>query len=269
MSDPVKVAVTPVASTVDNVEQSAYYVNKNNKIDLLIHLLRDKGVVSALVFSRTKHGADKIAKRLTLSGIAGDVIHSNKSQNARELALSRFKQGQSRVLVATDIVARGIDINELSHVINFDLPEVPEAYVHRIGRTARAGLGGNAVSFCDESGKEAPQRHRKAHRQENPRGLKPPLPAGGDGGRHRAKKRPASETIHRKPLFRQAAEPQHRLQIHPLRIGRQALIQVTETKHNPPPDMAAGFSLFRTYMTTARSKNLISSIDIHFTCIED
>lgn len=154
LNDPVKVVVTPVASTVDNVEQSAYYVNKGNKIDLLIHLLRDKGVVSALVFSRTKHGADKIAKRLTLSGIAGDVIHSNKSQNARELALSRFKEGQSRVLVATDIVARGIDIVELSHVINFDLPEVPEAYVHRIGRTARAGLGGNAVSFCDESEKK-------------------------------------------------------------------------------------------------------------------
>jgi ATP-dependent RNA helicase RhlE len=129
-------------------------VNKANKIDLLIHLLRGKSVVSALVFSRTKHGADKIAKRLTQAEIAGDVIHSNKSQNARELALSRFKEGQSRVLVATDIVARGIDIVELSHVINFDLPEVPEAYVHRIGRTARAGLGGNAMSFCDESEKK-------------------------------------------------------------------------------------------------------------------
>jgi ATP-dependent RNA helicase RhlE len=154
LTDPVKVVVTPVASTVENVEQSVYFVNKANKIDLLIHLLRGKSVVSALVFSRTKHGADKIAKRLTQAEIAGDVIHSNKSQNARELALSRFKEGQSRVLVATDIVARGIDIVELSHVINFDLPEVPEAYVHRIGRTARAGLGGNAVSFCDESEKK-------------------------------------------------------------------------------------------------------------------
>ncbi|HOO51806.1 MAG TPA: DEAD/DEAH box helicase, partial [Alphaproteobacteria bacterium] len=127
--DPVKVAVAPVSSTVDTVEQSVYFVNKQNKIPLLIHLLKDRTVVSALVFSRTKHGADKIARKLTQAGIAADVIHSNKSQNARQAALGRFKDGQSRVLVATDIVARGIDIDELSHVINFDLPEVPEAYV--------------------------------------------------------------------------------------------------------------------------------------------
>ena len=152
--DPVKVAVAPVSSTVDTVEQSVYFVNKQNKIDLLIHLLKDRTVVSALVFSRTKHGADKIARKLTQSGISADVIHSNKSQNARQAALGRFKDGQARVLVATDIVARGIDIDELSHVINFDLPEVPEAYVHRIGRTARAGLGGTAISFCDETEKK-------------------------------------------------------------------------------------------------------------------
>jgi ATP-dependent RNA helicase RhlE len=154
LNDPVKIAVAPVASTVDTVEQSVYFVNKHNKIPLLIHLLKDRSVASALVFSRTKHGADKIARKLTQSGVAADVIHSNKSQNARQSALERFKDGQSRVLVATDIVARGIDIDELSHVINFDLPEVPEAYVHRIGRTARAGLGGTAISFCDEPEKK-------------------------------------------------------------------------------------------------------------------
>ena len=152
--DPVKVAVTPVSSTVDTIKQSVYFVNKQNKIPLLIHLLKTKNVTSALVFSRTKHGADKIARKLKAAGIESDVIHSNKSQNARQLALARFKNGQSRVLVATDIVARGIDISELSHVVNFDLPEVAEAYVHRIGRTARAGLTGTAVAFCDEPEKK-------------------------------------------------------------------------------------------------------------------
>ena len=154
LNDPVRVAVAPVSSTVDTVEQSVYFVNKQNKIPLLIHLLKDRAMVSALVFSRTKHGADKIARKLTQAGITADVIHSNKSQNARQAALGRFKDGRSRVLVATDIVARGIDIDELSHVINFNLPEVPEAYVHRIGRTARAGLGGTAIAFCDEPEKK-------------------------------------------------------------------------------------------------------------------
>ncbi len=154
LTDPVRVAVTPVSSTVDNVSQSVYYVNKQNKINLLIHLLRDQSVVSALVFSRTKHGADKIERKLTQVGIAADVIHANKSQSARQAALGRFKSGESRVLVATDIVARGIDIDELSHVVNFDLPQVPEDYVHRIGRTARAGATGTAIAFCDETEKK-------------------------------------------------------------------------------------------------------------------
>lgn len=150
LKDPVKVTVTPVSSTVDLIEQSVYYVNKSNKTKLLVHLLHDESIRSALVFSRTKHGANKIEKYLQQAGVTCDVIHSNKAQNARQLALSRFKSGQSRVLVATDIVARGIDIDELSHVFNFDLPEVPEDYVHRIGRTGRAGFGGTAIAFCDE-----------------------------------------------------------------------------------------------------------------------
>lgn len=146
--DPVKVAITPVASTVEIVEQKIYYVDKVNKINLLIHLLKNREIISALVFSRTKHGADKIVKSLEKAGFKAQAIHGNKSQTARQLALKNFKERRTRILVATDIAARGIDIEELSHVINFDLPEVPETYVHRIGRTGRAGLGGTAISFC-------------------------------------------------------------------------------------------------------------------------
>lgn len=149
LKDPVRIAVTPVASTVESVEQSLYYVNKSNKTKLLIHLLKDAGIYSALVFTRTKHGANKLAEALREAGENCDVIHANKSQQARQQALARFKSGKSRILVATDIVARGIDIVELSHVINFDIPESPEDYVHRIGRTGRAGLGGTAISFSD------------------------------------------------------------------------------------------------------------------------
>ncbi|MBU3091886.1 DEAD/DEAH box helicase [Clostridium sp. CM028] len=151
--DPVKVAVTPVSSTIELIEQSVYFVDKKDKKPLLIHLLKDKSIVSALVFSRTKHGANKITKDLNNVGIEAQAIHGNKSQSARQLALNNFKSGITRVLVATDIAARGIDVDELSHVINFDLPNIPETYVHRIGRTGRAGLGGVALSFCDEEEK--------------------------------------------------------------------------------------------------------------------
>lgn len=147
--NPVKVAVTPVSSTIDLIEQAVYFVDKKDKKSLLIHLLKDKSIVSALVFSRTKHGANKITKDLNNEGIEAQAIHGNKSQSARQLALNNFKQGITRVLVATDIAARGIDVDELSHVINYDLPNIPETYVHRIGRTGRAGLGGVALSFCD------------------------------------------------------------------------------------------------------------------------
>ena len=149
LKNPVKIEITPVASTVDIIEQEVYYVDKGNKINLLIHLLKNKEIISALVFSRTKHGADKIVKSLEKAGLMAQAIHGNKSQNARQLALNNFKERKTRILVATDIAARGIDVEELSHVFNFDLPEVPETYVHRIGRTGRAGLGGIAISFCD------------------------------------------------------------------------------------------------------------------------
>ncbi len=147
--NPVKVEITPVSSTVDVIKQSIYMVDKGNKQKLLNDLLQDKSIVTALVFTRTKHGADKVVKELTKAKITALAIHGNKSQNARQLALSNFKTGVTRVLVATDIAARGIDIDELSHVINFNLPNIPETYVHRIGRTGRAGLSGTAISFCE------------------------------------------------------------------------------------------------------------------------
>lgn len=147
--DPVRVAVTPVSSTVDTIDQSVYFVDKGNKRHLLAHLLADEAITSALVFTRTKHGADRVVRELAREGIAAQAIHGNKSQNARQSALNSFKSGQTRVLVATDIAARGIDVEDLSHVINYDLPNVPETYVHRIGRTGRAGMSGVALSFCD------------------------------------------------------------------------------------------------------------------------
>lgn len=150
---PVKVEVTPASSTVDTIEQTVYFVERKEKKSLLIKLLKNKAIESVLVFTRTKHGADKVVKDLSKVKITAQAIHGNKSQTARQLALNNFKLKLTRVLVATDIAARGIDVKELSHVINFDLPNVPETYVHRIGRTGRAGLGGSALSFCDSEEK--------------------------------------------------------------------------------------------------------------------
>lgn len=149
LTDPVRLAVTPISSAVEIIKQSVYFVDQRDKTAALINLLRDDEVDSALVFTRTKHGADKVAKALVNAGIPAQAIHGNKSQQARQSALNSFKAKHTRVLIATDIASRGIDVPELSHVINFDLPNVPETYVHRIGRTGRAGLGGMAVSFCD------------------------------------------------------------------------------------------------------------------------
>ncbi|WP_018589711.1 DEAD/DEAH box helicase [Terrisporobacter glycolicus] len=146
--NPVKVEVAPVSSTTEMVEQNIYFVSKKQKTKLLIELLKNNPKESVLVFSRTKHGANKITKDLISSSISAAAIHGNKSQNARQLALNEFKEGKIRVLVATDIAARGIDIDELPFVINYDLPEVAETYVHRIGRTGRAGRSGRATAFC-------------------------------------------------------------------------------------------------------------------------
>ncbi len=153
LKDPLKVEVTPVSSTAETIQQSLYYVHKGDKNALLVHLLKGSDIREALVFTRTKHGANKVAKKLMQSGITAEAIHGNKSQTARQNALKNFKNGKTRVLVATDIAARGIDIDGLSHVINFDLPNIPETYVHRIGRTGRAGAEGRAISFCDQEEK--------------------------------------------------------------------------------------------------------------------
>jgi ATP-dependent RNA helicase RhlE len=149
LNNPVKVEVTPVSSTAETINQSVYFVERDDKLDLLTHILKNDISDSVLVFARTKHGADKIARKLQSSSISTEAIHGNKSQNARQNALSNFKSGKTRVLVATDIAARGIDIDELKYVVNFELSDVSETYVHRIGRTGRAGAEGNSISFVD------------------------------------------------------------------------------------------------------------------------
>jgi ATP-dependent RNA helicase RhlE len=149
LADPVRIAVTPQATPVERIEQGVYHVNADAKIGLLAGILDDPALSRVLVFARTKHRANRVAERLGKNGIAADAIHGNKSQGARQRALKRFRDGEARVLVATDIAARGIDVEGVSHVINFELPNEPESYVHRIGRTARAGAGGVALSFCD------------------------------------------------------------------------------------------------------------------------
>lgn len=149
LHEPQKVEVTPASSTVDKIDQSVYFVEKADKVDLLTTLLKDRSLESVLVFTRTKHGADKVARVLAKANIGAEAIHGNKSQTARQRALTNFKDHTTRVLIATDIAARGIDVDHLSHVINYELPNVPETYVHRIGRTGRAGRSGVAYSFCD------------------------------------------------------------------------------------------------------------------------
>ena len=154
LHDPARVAVDPVSSPVEAIQQSVYFVDKGNKTKLLALLIGQLDVKNALVFTRTKHGANKVARDLSKEGITAAAIHGNKSQTARQQALSDFKAGRIRCLVATDIAARGLDIEELSHVFNYNLPDVPETYVHRIGRTGRAGRGGTAISFCDINEKD-------------------------------------------------------------------------------------------------------------------
>jgi ATP-dependent RNA helicase RhlE len=149
LTNPQKVEVTPVSSTADTIKQAIFFVDKGNKNALLLDVLENKDITTVLVFTRTKHGADKIVKVLEKHGVKAEAIHGNKAQNARQRALSNFKEKTTRVLVATDIAARGIDIDELAYVINYDIPNIAETYVHRIGRTGRAGANGTAYSFCD------------------------------------------------------------------------------------------------------------------------
>lgn len=154
LTNPVRVDVAPVSSTANTIAQSLYYVEKKDKRKLLQYLLQDRTIERALVFTRTKHGADKVVKELHTAGIKAEAIHGNKSQNARQRALTNFKSSQIRILVATDIAARGIDVDDLTHVINYEIPNIPETYVHRIGRTGRAGASGISISFCDDEEKE-------------------------------------------------------------------------------------------------------------------
>lgn len=149
LTNPVKVEVAPVSATADTIQQKVYFVEKENKLDLLTYILKNDISDSVLVFSRTKHGADKIARKLQSQKISAEAIHGNKSQNQRQNALNNFKSGKTRILVATDIAARGIDIDELKYVVNFELSDVSETYVHRIGRTGRAGADGSSISFVD------------------------------------------------------------------------------------------------------------------------
>src|SRR6202000_3233224 len=149
LTRPERVSVTPVSSTADTIQQEVVFVEKGDKKALLNHILKDKSIETVLVFTRTKHGADKVVKDLQKIGVTAEAIHGNKSQNARQRALNNFKNRTTRVLIATDIAARGIDIDELTHVINYEIPNIPETYVHRIGRTGRAGASGIALSFCE------------------------------------------------------------------------------------------------------------------------
>jgi ATP-dependent RNA helicase RhlE len=149
LHEPVKIAVTPVASAAPKIEQSLYFVPRMSKQAMLEHLLSDASFERVLVFTKTKHGADRVCKKVNQAGISADAIHGNKAQNQRNRALDGFRRGKTRVLVATDVAARGLDVDDITHVVNFDLPMEPEAYVHRIGRTGRAGRTGVAISFCD------------------------------------------------------------------------------------------------------------------------
>jgi ATP-dependent RNA helicase RhlE len=168
LTDPVKVEVAPVATTAERVNQSVIHVDPANKVKLLAELLKDNNMTRTLVFTRTKHGADKVMKQLSAAGFTAAAIHGNKSQNNRERALAGFKAGKILVLVATDIAARGIDVDAVSHVVNYDLPHVPESYVHRIGRTARAGAGGSAIAFCTPEERPLLRDIEKTIRQQVP-----------------------------------------------------------------------------------------------------
>jgi len=179
--NPEKVEVTPASTTAETVTQSIYFVEKKDKKKLLEYVLRDPKITMALVFTRTKHGADKVVKDLHKDNITAEAIHGNKSQNARQRALTNFKEGRIRVLVATDIAARGIDVDNLSHVINFEIPEVPETYVHRIGRTGRAGASGIAISFCDDEERTDLKNIQKLTGQQIPVVKDHPYPAAAEG----------------------------------------------------------------------------------------
>jgi len=213
LGEPMKVTIKPEQATAEKVEQAVYFVSKKNKIKLLIHLIKTQDAKSTLVFSRTKHGANKIVKLLGRSDIRAEAIHGNKSQGARQKALGNFKDGRTSVLVATDIAARGIDVSELSHVINYDLPNVAETYVHRIGRTGRADASGIALSFCDVEERPYLKDIQKLIKQEVPIISDHPYPDDGkrepkpqqQGGQ--SSRTPRRKTARKKPQRKKEGSP--------------------------------------------------------------
>jgi len=217
LHEPVRIAVTPASTPVERIDQRVYFVDATQKNALLAELLKDRAIERALVFTRTKHGADRVMKHIERIGVAARAIHGNKSQNARQRALADFRDGQARVLVATDIAARGIDVDGITHVINFEVPNVPETYVHRIGRTARAGRDGIALTFCDHAEKTLLRDVEKLTRKPlaiiqdhgfraaagNGMASSPPAPqAQPQGQRHPQRQRPNEHRHHRRPRRR-------------------------------------------------------------------
>ncbi len=252
LNQPVSIQVAAASSTVDRVEQHVYFCEKNSKPALLAHLVNELPIFRAIVFTRTKHGADKVVRQLKLKGIDSEAIHGNKSQNARERALKRFSMGKMPVLIATDIASRGIDIDDISHVVNFDLTHEPETYIHRIGRTARAGATGVAISFCDRDERGNLRAIEKLTRQklvvkENPLGDAPPEPREARQD-DRREDRPQRQSREQRPQFQKSSggygKPQHAPRAnaaqHPPRArphisGQQAVGHNAPRAHNAAP----------------------------------
>jgi len=216
LDHPVKVTITPPAATVDLIQQSLYFVDKAKKLDLLLHILQDKKIKTVLVFTRTKRGADVVARTLERNRISAEAIHGNKAQNARQRALSNFKAQRTRVLVATDIAARGIDVDDLEYVINYEIPNVPETYVHRIGRTGRAGATGTAISFCAPDEKPFVKDIEKLTRKKIPVAHENPVAKGERQQQHQAERtREPREAPQPMPQLTLAKKSQHSKQQHP------------------------------------------------------
>jgi ATP-dependent RNA helicase RhlE len=241
LKDPVRVSVAPVATTAEKVAQRVVHVPASGKRRVLAELLRAEGVGRTLVFSRTKHGADRIVKHLDMDGIAASAIHGNKAQNARERALAAFRDGSAPVLVATDIAARGIDVDGVTHVIQFDLPEVPETYVHRIGRTARAGASGEAIALCSHEDRDKLRAIEKLIRQSIPAETRPGATAEEAAAQAREAPRPPRQQQQRKPQRpAQPRQAQHRPTGHvtPLDPKRDAPRAGEAPRRRPAPPQA-------------------------------
>lgn len=220
LNNPVRIEITPDSPTVDAIAQGLYHVEKNKKKSLLLHVLKESSAESVLVFTRTKHGADNVTRFLNKAGISAESIHSNKAQNARQRALNSFKAKETRVLVATDIAARGLDIEELAMVINFEIPNIPESYIHRIGRTGRAGLNGIALSFCDETERAYVKDISKTINKTIPLMVTPPL-AETPKAERKDTPRPVKKTAAPKPVAKKTETPVQEKKKHEAHPSRQ------------------------------------------------